>query len=86
MGIGHDNRTTRETPPAAGPRVSRRGFLTAAGATAAAFGAPGGLASAAAAQGDEGHGHHRDRIPAERISIQLYTLRDQLAIDLQGTL
>ena len=88
MGIGHDNRTTGEspTPRAAGPRVSRRGFLTAAGATAAAVGAPGGLASVAAAHGDERPGHHRDRIPAERISIQLYTLRDQLAIDLQGTL
>jgi len=88
MGIGHDHRTTQETPapPAAGARVSRRRFLTAAGATAAAVGAPGGLAAVAAAHGDGGHGHHRDRIPAERISIQLYTLRDQLAADLQGTL
>jgi sugar phosphate isomerase/epimerase len=80
MATGHDNRATREAG------TSRRGFLTAAGATAAAVGAPGALASVAAAHGDKGHGHHRDRIPAERISIQLYTLRDQLAIDLEGTL
>ena len=69
--------TGRET------RVSRRGFLTAAGATAAAVGAPGALASVAGAHGRGGYG---DRIPRDRISIQLYTLRDQLAIDFQGTL
>ena len=73
MGRGHDNQTTG---------VSRRGFLTAAGATVAAVGMPG--ASVAVAHGDGGH--HRDHIPAERISIQLYTLRDQLAADLEGTL
>ena len=76
MGMGHDTRA-----------VSRRGFLAAAGATAAAVGAPGALASVAGAHGGGGHGHHGgDRVPRERISIQLYTLRDQLAIDLQGTL
>jgi sugar phosphate isomerase/epimerase len=70
-----------------GTRVSRRRFLTAAGATAAAVGAPGALASAAAAGGGHGHhGHHGDRIPRDRISIQLFTLRDQLAIDFEGTL
>jgi len=64
-------------------RVSRRRFLTAAGATAAAAGVPGALASAAAAHG----GHHGgDRIPRDRISIQLYTVRDILAADFQGTL
>ena len=73
MGNGFDTRTST---------LSRRRFLTAAGATAAAVGAPGALASAAA----HGGGHHRDRIPRDRISIQLFTLRDQLAIDLQGTL
>ena len=72
--------TGRET------RVSRRGFLSAAGATAAAVGAPGALASAAGAHGRGGYGYRGDRIPRDRISIQLYTLRDQLAIDLQGTL
>jgi len=67
-------------------RVSRRGFLTAAGATAAAVGAPGALASVAAAHPRGGYGHRRDRIPRDRISIQLFTLRDQLAADLEGTL
>ena len=73
MGKGPDTQT-----------VSRRRFLATAGATAAAVGAPGAFASVAGAHG--GHGHHGDRIPRERISIQLFTLRDQLAIDLQGTL
>jgi sugar phosphate isomerase/epimerase len=88
MGTGHDRWTVEETaaPNDADTRVSRRRFLTAAGATAAAVGAPGALASVAAAHGGGGHGHHRDRIPRERLSIQLYSLRDQLAIDLQGTL
>ena len=65
-------------------RVSRRGFL----ATAAAVGATGALAPAAAAHGGKHHGrgHKHGRIPRDRISIQLFTLRDQLAIDLQGTL
>lgn len=66
-----------------GTRVSRRRFLTAAGATAAVVGAPSALGSVAAAHGG---GHHGARIPRERISIQLFTLRDQLAIDLEGTL
>ena len=71
MATGHDT------------RVSRRRFLTTAGATAAVVGAPGALASAAGAHGGR-HGH--GRIPRDRISIQLFTLRDQLAIDLEGTL
>ena len=45
-------------------RVSRRRFLTTAGATAAAVGAPGALASVASAHGDGGH--HNDRIPRDR--------------------
>ena len=73
MGKGPDTQT-----------VSRRRFLATAGATAAAVGAPGAFASVAGGHG--GHGHPGDRIPPERISIQLFTLRDQLAIDLQGTL
>jgi len=72
----------------ASTQMNRRRFLTATTAAAAAVGAPGALASGAAADGDErhGHGHGRDRLSRERISIQLYTLRDQLAIDLEGTL
>ena len=67
-----------------GTQINRRRFLTAATATAAAVGAPGALAGVAGAHGGKHHG--RGSIPRERISIQLYTLRDQLAIDLQGTL
>jgi sugar phosphate isomerase/epimerase len=67
-------------------QVSRRGFLASTTAAAAAVGAPGALPGAAVAHGDGRRGHGRDRIPRERISIQLFTLRDQLAIDLAGTL
>ena len=57
-------------------RLSRRGFITAAGATAAAVGASGALASGAAAHGGKGGLRKHGRIPGDRISIQLYTLRD----------
>jgi sugar phosphate isomerase/epimerase len=67
-------------------QISRRRFVTTATATAAAVGAPGALAGGAAAHRDSDKGRGRDRIPRERISIQLFTLRDQLAIDLPGTL
>ncbi len=72
-------------------QISRRRFLATTTAAAAAVGAPGALAGAAAAHGDRGHGHGghghgRDHIPRKRISIQLFTLRDQLAIDFEGTL
>ncbi len=84
MGTGRDNGTAGNAT-----HVNRRRFLTAATVAAVgAQGAPASLASAAPAHGDRGsgHGRGRGRIPRERISIQLYTLRDQLAIDLQGTL
>lgn len=67
--------------------LNRRRFLAAAATTAAAAGT---LAPTAGAHRDRRHRHKhrhgRDRVPRERISIQLYTLRDQLAIDLEGTL
>lgn len=70
--------------------VNRRHFLAAAATTAAAVSASGSVASAATGRHGGGHGHGHghggDRIPTDRISVQLYTLRDQLAIDLQGTL
>ena len=81
-----EGRATSEAPSG---RVDRRRFLTGAAATAAVVGAPGVLAAGASAHGRKhghGHGHGSSRVPRERISIQLYTLRDQLAIDLQGTL
>jgi len=67
-------------------QISRRRFLTTTTVTAAAVGAPGALAGGAAAHRDSDYGRGRDRIPRERISIQLFTLRDQLALDLPGTL
>jgi len=68
--------------------LSRRGFLRAAAVSSVAIGASGALAAPAHADERRGHprGHGRDRIPPDKISIQLYTLRDQLSIDLDGTL
>ena len=67
-------------------RTSRRGFLRTAVTTAAALGASGALAAPALAQDTGAKGGGRHRVPPDQISIQLYTLRDQLAIDLEGTL
>jgi sugar phosphate isomerase/epimerase len=69
------------------PLVDRRGFLRGVAATAAvaAMGARAAVATPALA--DEGRrGRSKDRIPLDQISIQLFTLRDQLAIDFEGTL
>ena len=64
--------------------VSRRGFLRTAAVGAAAMGMSGALAAPAAA--DDSRNGRPHRVPPDRISIQLYTLRDQLAIDFEGTL
>jgi sugar phosphate isomerase/epimerase len=64
--------------------LSRRGFLAAAGATAAAVGTSAALATPASAQASADRGIHR--VPRNRISIQLYTLRNQLAVDFEGTI
>jgi sugar phosphate isomerase/epimerase len=81
MCTGHVDTADREEVA----RLSRRGFLRTAAATAAAVGASTVLATpalgqTAAAQKDKG------RVPLDQISIQLFTLRDQLAIDLPGTI
>jgi sugar phosphate isomerase/epimerase len=76
------------SPPAPDiPALSRRGVLRAAtaGAVAVGAGAAGLIAQPAQAAGGRGHGGRRG-VPVDQISIQLYTLRDQLAIDLDGTL
>jgi sugar phosphate isomerase/epimerase len=69
-------------------RLSRRGFLRTAATTAAVVGTSSALAGPALARedpaGSQDHGRHR--VPPDQISIQLFTLRDQLAIDLEGTL
>jgi sugar phosphate isomerase/epimerase len=84
MCTGHDDTAAPEEVA----RFSRRGFLRTAAATAAAVGASGALAAPALAREEAtgAHGQGRHRVPPDQISIQLYTLRDQLAIDLEGTL
>ena len=86
MCTGHDDATASHDEIAR--LVCRRGFLRTAAVGAAGVaiaGTTGALATpAAAAEGRGGGGRHR--VPPGKISIQLYTLRNQLAIDLEGTL
>lgn len=63
-------------------RLSRRSLLRSAAATVAAA----GTSTAFAASERASQGAAQRRIPPDRISIQLYTLRNQLAIDFEGTL
>lgn len=86
-----DHQANRSESTVTSEPVSRRGLLRAATVSAAAVGAAGILAgpASAAPAGDTaaaGQSHGRRRVPVDRISIQLYTLRDQLAADLPGTL
>ena len=85
MCTGHDDTASREE--VAG--LSRRGFLRTAVTTAAVVGTSGVLAGPALAQqataGTQGHSSSH-RVPRDQISIQLFTLRDQLAIDFAGTI
>ena len=60
--------------------VTRRNLLGAAAAGAAAIGTSTVIAEPAEASGNSG------RVPRDHISVQLYTLRDQLNIDLQASL
>jgi sugar phosphate isomerase/epimerase len=83
MCTGHNDAVGPDTVA----RLSRRGFLRTAVTTAAVVGTSSALASPAVAQeGTSGRGRGRHRVPPDQISIQLFTLRDQLAIDLEGTL
>ncbi|GIF68968.1 xylose isomerase [Asanoa ishikariensis] len=68
--------------------LTRRGALRAAtvAAAAGAVGAAGGLAAASPASAGGRGGTSHGRVPRDQISVQLYTLRDQLAADLPGTL
>jgi sugar phosphate isomerase/epimerase len=82
MCTGHDDTASREEMA----RLSRRGFLRTAAVTAAAVGTSAALATPAlAGQADDGR-PDKGRVPPDQISIQLFTLRDQLAIDLEGTI
>ena len=82
MSTGHDDSAGREELG----RISRRGFLRTAVTTAAVVGASSALAAPALAQDTSSRGGGRHRVPRDQISIQLFTLRDQLAIDFEGTL
>jgi sugar phosphate isomerase/epimerase len=77
-------------PGEMGRLLGRRGFLRSGAVAAAAVGVAGTAASpagAAAVQAASGSGHgSRHRVPADQISIQLYTVRDALSADPAGTL
>ncbi|MEU8818592.1 sugar phosphate isomerase/epimerase [Actinoplanes sp. NPDC048796] len=62
--------------------LNRRQLLGAA----AAAGAAATIAVPGAAQAGGSHGGHLSRVPRDQISVQLYTLRNQLAIDLDASL
>jgi len=80
---------TSHTEPAARPEpaplLSRRALL-AATTTVAVAGTSVAVATPATAGESEDHTGARERVPREQISIQLYTLRNQLVIDLEGTI
>ena len=63
--------------------LNRRQLLGAAAAVGAASTLAAPTAASAAASGGHGTLH---RVPRDKISVQLYTLRDQLAIDLDASL
>jgi hypothetical protein len=63
--------------------VSRRNLLGAAAAGAAAIGTSAVLATPAQATGK---GHRSARVPRDKVNVQLYTLRNQLNIDLDASL
>ena len=77
MPTGHDDTAGREEVA----RLTRRGFLRTAAATAAVVGTSSALAAPALAQegSASSQGHSRHSVPPDQISIQLFTLRDQLA-------
>ena len=72
-----------------GRLFGRRGFLRSGAVAAAAVGVAGTVAApatgAARLADASGHGGRR-RVPVDRISIQLYTVRDILSADPAGTL
>ena len=81
MCTGSSGASSPESTPS---RLGRRGLLTAAAATAAAVG--GVSSSGGPAVAGEGGRPPRRGVPTDQISIQLYTLRDQLAVDFEGTM
>jgi sugar phosphate isomerase/epimerase len=61
-------------------------MLRGTAGAALALGAAGALPAVAAADDDARGGHRGCRVPKDKISIQLYTLRSVLEVDLEGTL
>ncbi len=66
--------------------ISRRSVLRGAAGAAVALGAASALPGVAAAEGAGHGGRWGLRVPREKISIQLYTLRSIMEVDLEGTL
>lgn len=62
--------------------ISRRSMLRGAAGAAITAGAMSALPGTASA----GHGHRPSRVPKDKISIQLYTLRNLFEADLEGTM
>lgn len=65
--------------------ISRRSMLRGAAGAAFAVGAASALPAVAAADADERGGHKGLRVPKDKISIQLWTMRHLLEADLEGT-
>jgi sugar phosphate isomerase/epimerase len=68
------------------PLVDRRNFLRGVAATAAVATVGGPAALVTPALAAENRRKNKDSIPRDQISIQLFTLRDQLAIDFEATI
>ena len=66
--------------------ISRRSMLRGAAGAALAVGAAGALPAVASADDAERGGHGAHRVPKDKISIQLYSLRSILETDLENTL
>ncbi|MEV4535948.1 sugar phosphate isomerase/epimerase [Asanoa sp. NPDC049518] len=84
----NDNEAHQSAPPLTEEQrttLTRRGALRAA-TVAAAAGAVGAVGLGATPASASGRGGNHGRVPRDNISVQLYTLRDQLAADLPGTL
>jgi sugar phosphate isomerase/epimerase len=66
--------------------ISRRSMLRGAAGAALAVGAAGALPALASADEARHGGHGRLRVPKDKISIQMWTVRNAAQADLEGTL
>jgi len=81
------DRTDKATPTEVGRLLGRRGFLRSGAVAATAVGVAGTVTAPAEAAPTLGSAPvGRRRVPVDRISIQLYTVRDALSADPAGTL